>query len=120
MSASVGCVAGAASCFRIRVWPGTVGAARGYIPPTAQLKSENQSPWARQWTAGPVGGILENLCHLIKRWPNMLEERQKLWAPKECLLARPSYLPRGTAIVGGDYVKWKCFFWGGNEHGIVL
>lgn len=50
----------------------------------------------------------------------MLEKRQKLWAPKECLLARPSYLPRGTAIVGGDYVKWKCFFLGGNEHGIVL
>ena len=44
----------------------------------------------------------------------MLEERQKLWAPKECLLARPSYLPRGAAIVGGDYVKWKCFFFLGG------
>lgn len=30
--------------------------ARGYVPPTAQLKADSSSPWARQWCAGPVNG----------------------------------------------------------------
>lgn len=29
------------------------------MPPTAQLKSDASSPWARQWCAGPVNGAME-------------------------------------------------------------
>ncbi|CAL1156444.1 unnamed protein product [Cladocopium goreaui] len=37
--------------------PGQHGSAKGYVPPTAQLKSDASSPWARQWCAGPVNGM---------------------------------------------------------------
>lgn len=36
--------------------PGQHATARGYVPPTAQLKADASSPWARQWCAGPVNG----------------------------------------------------------------
>eukprot|EP00913_Durusdinium_trenchii_P016895 g15883.t1 len=37
--------------------PGHRGSARGYVPPTVELKADSSSPWARQWTAGPVNGM---------------------------------------------------------------
>ena len=47
---------------KVRCFPGCQNGsgqhatARGYVPPTAQLKADSSSPWARQWCAGPVNG----------------------------------------------------------------
>lgn len=35
------------------------------MPPTAQLKSDASSPWARQWCAGPVNGAMEAVTEFL-------------------------------------------------------
>ncbi|CAE7716095.1 PDS1 [Symbiodinium microadriaticum] len=37
--------------------PGVKASVKGYVPPTAELKTDATSPWARQWAAGPAGGM---------------------------------------------------------------
>eukprot|EP00434_Breviolum_minutum_P011963 symbB.v1.2.010547.t1/scaffold694.1/size172116/10 len=46
--------------------PGQHATARGYVPPTAQLKADSSSPWARQWCAGPVNGMFVGETNLPK------------------------------------------------------
>lgn len=53
--------AAAAGCL-----PGQCGSARGYVPPSAQLKADGASPWARQWCAGPANGASET--QMADRW----------------------------------------------------
>mmetsp|Transcript_48975 Transcript_48975/g.91806 ORF Transcript_48975/g.91806 Transcript_48975/m.91806 type:complete len:250 (+) Transcript_48975:39-788(+) len=44
--------------------PGHNPSVKGYVPPTAELKTDATSPWARQWGAGPVGGMFVNETNL--------------------------------------------------------